>query len=717
MTRIAIIGGGPGGLFAAHLLEEYCPGMSEVTLFEASPRVGGKVLTQRFQSAPVLYEAGVAELYDYSHLGPDPVRQLVDKLGLKTVPMEGPAVVFDGHVVNGYRDLRRHFGKPAEQALRAFHEQCRALCTPADYYEGHWQDDNEHPWNDKTFRDVLDAIPDEAARKYVEVAARSDIATEAHLTSALNGLKNVLMDDPRYLRLYSIVGGIQQLVDGLAKRLRATAIHTSSPVVRIARKQGDGYRLTVRRAGRDETHDFDLVMAAVPNYWLQSIDWGDPELRRVMQKHLAHYDKPAHYLRVSILFEQPFWRQQIPGAYFMLDAFGGCCVYDESARHPAKPHGVLSWLLAGNDALTLSNCDDAQLLDMVLDSLPASLAHGRELFVEGRVHRWVGTISALPGGQPVHEVRRRHLPEPSVHPNLYLIGDYLFDSTINGVFDSADFVTDMILTVLRKKKYGASRIEVASNGSTNGVHVGNGATKKNAPLSVLPKDYHDLYDGKRPYSESWLEYFCEYYTTDIIRAIWGWSPPYKLLDCGSASGLTLAAFEKLGVEAWGVENSEHIHRQTPAKWKSRNLRGDVRKLPFPDNSFDFVYDTCLCHLPEGDLDQAIRELFRVCRVGLFYGGYSSDMTPTVIEAYDIYEDATSLFTLWEWSEIFMRNGFRVATSDQKRLARAWKIEVNANDGEYHWYPDPDTMRYCFYSKPDAPPPPTRKRKKLLLKAK
>jgi hypothetical protein len=26
------------------------------------------------------------------------------------------------------------------------------------------------------------------------------------------------------------------------------------------------------------------------------------------------------------------------------------------------------------------------------------------------------------------------------HPNLFLVGDYLFDSTLNGVLDSADYV-------------------------------------------------------------------------------------------------------------------------------------------------------------------------------------------------------------------------------------------------------------------------------------
>jgi monoamine oxidase/SAM-dependent methyltransferase len=722
MMRIGIVGGGPGGLFSASLLEEFCAGLCEITLFEAGPRLGGKVVTRRFSAADVPYEAGVAELYDYSHFGPDPIKQLAKKLGLATIPMSGPAVILGDAILRNTRDIRRHFGPVTANALQAFHQKCRDLCSPADYYEGHWQDDNEHPWGDKTFRDVLDEIPDEMARKYVEVAARSDVATEPHLTTALNGLKNVLMDDPRYLRLYSIEGGIERLTEEVAKRL-ACRVLLESPVVRVAKNADGTYRLTARRDGRFEEHDFDLVILALPNYWLQCLECRSRELRLALQQHLAHYDHPAHYLRISVLFKQPFWRDEVPGSYFMSDAFGGCCLYDEGARHACDPYGVLGWLVAGNDAMALSNLGDARLVDLALDSLPEPLAHGRQLFLEGKVQRWVGTISGLPGGNPTHDTRRRHLPDAKGHPGLYLVGDYLFDSTINGVYDSADFVTDMILTRLRKQKYCppaiATPVHVNGNGKpagTNGsiIHVLPADNTRNGKGPVT-KEYHDLYDGERPYEESWKEYFCEYYTTDLVKAVWGWAPPYKLLDCGSASGLTLEAFANLGVEAWGVENSTYIHSRTPAKWRKRNLLGDVRKLPFPDNSFDFVYDTCLCHLPEEDLDQAIRELFRVCRVGIFYGGYTSDMTTGVIEAYDIFDDAQSLFTLWEWSEIFMRNGFRMATSDQKRLARAWKIETDANEGDVPWYPDAESMRYCFYSKPDAPAPPARAKKKGTMK--
>ena len=84
MTRIAIIGGGPGGLFASLLLEDYCGDLCEATLFEAGPRVGGKVFTQQFETAPVLYRGPWQGLDAHRHLA------------------EGRTTIGDGHVREGF---------------------------------------------------------------------------------------------------------------------------------------------------------------------------------------------------------------------------------------------------------------------------------------------------------------------------------------------------------------------------------------------------------------------------------------------------------------------------------------------------------------------------------------------------------------------------------------------------------------------------------------
>jgi hypothetical protein len=93
----------------AHLLERLPVGLFEVTLFEATARLGGKILTQRFDTIPAIYEAGVAELYDYSNIGLDPLKTLVQQLGLKTIPIHGYAVVLGDEILRSDRvvDNRR----------------------------------------------------------------------------------------------------------------------------------------------------------------------------------------------------------------------------------------------------------------------------------------------------------------------------------------------------------------------------------------------------------------------------------------------------------------------------------------------------------------------------------------------------------------------------------------------------------------------------------
>src|SRR3978361_2472234 len=86
MLDLAIVGGGPGGLMSAWYLKKKLGALCRITIYEASDRIGGKIVTRKFDSAPAMYEAGVAEIYDYSMTGPDPLRELIQHLGLQTIP-------------------------------------------------------------------------------------------------------------------------------------------------------------------------------------------------------------------------------------------------------------------------------------------------------------------------------------------------------------------------------------------------------------------------------------------------------------------------------------------------------------------------------------------------------------------------------------------------------------------------------------------------------
>jgi protoporphyrinogen oxidase/SAM-dependent methyltransferase len=690
MIRVAVIGGGPGGLFTALQLEELFGEEVDITLFEADSRVGGKIRTERFDDDGPLYEGGVAELYDYSVHAVDPLKQLIAELGLETIPMSGPAVIMGGTVIHDLDDLEAKLGLKAARAVGDFYQECEQLCTPSTYYDNHFGDDNAHPWADVSFDEILARVDDVRARAYIETAIHSDVAAEPHQTNGLNGLKNVVMEDPRYLSVYTVRGGIEEMVRQLAAELRAK-IRLNHRVTEIARHgDGAGYRLLAETADGPVVHHTDYVIVALPHSALPSIRWPDADLAQSLASHIAHYDYPAHYLRVVCRFRKPFWREVVGGDYFMANVLGGTCFYDEGVRYPSSDGtAVLNWLISGDAARDRDGRSDAEIIEEALSTLPPMLARGREHFLDARVRRWPFAISALPGGHPVQDTRIRHQPARASDPGLLIVGDYLYDCTLNGVFDSAGYAAGVLFSDVRRRQQLEEEEIDGNDAAAEGGYA-------------VPDDYFEEYGEETTYSESFEEYFCENWTCDLIESVWGLSSGYKLLDCGSANGLTLPRFERRGVEAWGIENNRFIHSQTAASWKHRNMLGDVCAMPFPDNSFDIVYETCLCYLPPELVEKAIKEMFRVCRVGVICGSIATDMVKEIIEEEELLYGVRTFATTTEWAEHFQRNGFKLAISDPGILARIWDIEVKANEGYFNWYPDPDAMRCCFLSKPDVP---------------
>jgi len=683
MLDLAIVGGGPGGLMSAWYLKRKLGEQCRVTIFEASDRVGGKILTRKFDKAAAIYEAGVAEIYDYSMTGPDPLRELVQHFGLQTIPMDAEQVLLDGELLNDVPGMRRKYGAKTAAAIEAFRKRCSEMVSPVEYYEGVGAHDNEHPWAYVTAEQVLDKEVDDAtAKRFFKVMARSDIATESHNTNGLNALKNYVMDIEGYIGLYSIQNGNEQLIECLQSEVDAD-IQLNHRVLKVGKTDAGRYRLSMLNGKGPETREFDLVLVCLPHSWLATMAWEGEALRASMVKHIAYFDRPAHYLRISILFDEPFWGEQIPGSWFMSEAFGGCCVYNEGSRHDVGKHGVLNWLIAGSDALAFANLSEQELIDAALKSLPASFGDARAHFMEGKIHRWLSSVNALPGGLPARDVMTNHRPEPKEHPGIVVVGDYLFDSTLNGLLDSSDAATDIILTEmmrLRRTKAQDSR-----------------------PLSdKIDRDYFDNYRGLGPYHEAWKEFTDPDYLTQLIRIVWGgtkgFKKGYKLLVAGSASGELVGALRERGIDAWGIESNRVIHGRTPKAIRKFNKLGSIVDMPFKDDSFDFIFETSLCHLGDKQVARAVREFNRVVRTGLVFGSITSDMAPALIDRYDLLRGVKKLGTWWEWSELFFSNGFDLSMHRKDCTDALWAATLAANKGPGQWYADSDSLRYSFFDK-------------------
>lgn len=441
--RVAIVGGGPGGLITAQRLERFAAQPFEATIFEASQRIGGKLRTARFGAIDAPYEAGAAELYDNSPVDEDPLRELVAELGLTTSAMGGGSVWLDGMRLATLEDLLERGGSAAQRALEAFDRTARGWMSPRQFYDSDMPESFADESAPGQFARWLERVEDPLARRYIENLIHSDLAAEPHQTNLRYGLQNYLMNDPAYMRLYAIEGGNERLVHELAARLRAR-VQLGWSLERVSVGSEGRLRLAFRTPQGPLEREFDHVVLALPHDGLAQVQFEGEPLHGALRRHVEHYDHPAHYLRISLLYSCAPWRASCEQSFDMSDRFGGSCLYDESSRRPEAPYGVLGWLLGGAAAREHAGLTDDELIQRALEALPAPFDAAQPHFLEGRVQRWIGSVNALPGGRTPAPLERRHAPCGPKGPSLHIVGDYLFDSTLNGVLESAHYVAQAL---------------------------------------------------------------------------------------------------------------------------------------------------------------------------------------------------------------------------------------------------------------------------------
>lgn len=110
----------------------------------------------------------------------------------------------------------------------------------------------------------------------------------------------------------------------------------------------------------------------------------------------------------------------------------------------------------------------------------------------------------------------------------------------------------------------------------------------------------------------------------------------RILDCGAGGAVPpLALFRQHGFEAWGIDIAEEPLEKAEAFCQERGLtlhlhRGDMRRMPFEDGSFDYVYEQySMCHLTKADTAVAVAEMCRVLKRGglCLLGVISTDTWP------------------------------------------------------------------------------------------
>lgn len=334
--RVAIVGGGIAGLAALHHLRE--AGV-DARLYEAAPRLGGRVFTQKGATGPA-FELG-AQLVNSDH---DDMRALTAQFGIalidrkagphRSIVVTGGRTVAEAELAEALAPIAAQIGRDADRidadpaVLRTFD-----AISVADYLDRH-----------------IALIPAPWVRGLLEATGRTEYGAEPDATSALSLLFNLPTVDGERADIlggsderYAIAGGSTTLIDAIAAR-HAAQIDTGRVLRRVGRATG-GVTLSFADGTMERA---ELVIVAVPAPKTRHIDFAVPLPARwrrfIGAMTLGRNEK------ILAAADLARWRDAIGGGgdVWHADARGSWASGWDGSVHGVDGPPVWTWYLGGD---------------------------------------------------------------------------------------------------------------------------------------------------------------------------------------------------------------------------------------------------------------------------------------------------------------------------------------------------------------------------------
>ena len=338
-TRVIVAGAGLAGLTAARELTRRG---ANVRVFEARDRIGGRVWTAREAPlAPFHGELG-GELVDKDHHA---IRALCKEFGLRLKPilLRGFGLATADRSVKRRRASGVNVSESQAPTWRAFSKIFEAHAEALETVDGEWVSSVAARIARQSINDVLDAANASDAVRAHATGLRNFWVADPDQISALVATMQVLDGDPSTGAMYHVVGGNDQLIDGLAQAARCEI--NRRHVIRAIKSTEGQARVTIEGpTGRNAEADAHYVVLAVPAALLGEITF-TPSLPPAQQEAFGSIETgPA--TKAILRFSKPWWRQPgTPRAYGTDLAIGAVWDAGEDQRG-----GALLSLLAGGRA-------------------------------------------------------------------------------------------------------------------------------------------------------------------------------------------------------------------------------------------------------------------------------------------------------------------------------------------------------------------------------
>ena len=446
MSRIAVLGGGISGLAAAWKAQKRG---AEVSLFEASDRIGGVIRSVRRDG--FLVDEGPNTLVARHAV----VGETIEALGLEEDRVwadENSAhryVVRDGVPVA----LPSSPGSFLKTSIFSARGKLRLLREP---FIGPSDADDE-PLSDFVRRRLGSEVLDYAVDPFVGGILAGDPArlstryafpplweVEQSHGSLFRGMLSKARnrkDAPPSSRPFSFRDGMQTLPDALA-RILGGAIYTDAPVVTLSRGSGS-WAVTTQQAGETRTEHFDKVISALPLHRFADLDI-DAEIDRAALDAVAHTDlsvlalgfrrdqveHPLDGFGLLVPSREPF---EVLGVLFSSSLFPG--------RAP-EGHVLLTCFVGGRRKPEQASLPPDRLLALALGDLRALLGvRGEPLFTHRASWKQVIPQAEIGYGRVLDAISTIE----EQHPSLGFAGSYRYGVSVGDALRSGLDAADRLL--------------------------------------------------------------------------------------------------------------------------------------------------------------------------------------------------------------------------------------------------------------------------------